>query len=117
MTSLYRRPRSVPVKAPPKVVYAPKASCIVLCPDARMNLAQFCMLLMTIDKQVNRKQKGSYDKPEQKYNPKIKGSLLSGPFIYKSLYSIFSLSLFLKKFILILSYKNSYYPTSFMETS
>ncbi len=81
MVSYCNRSRSVKVKAPPKVVYASKASCVVLCPEGRMNLAQFCMLLMTIDKQVKAsKGASSHDKPEQKYNPKIKGSLISGPY-------------------------------------
>ncbi len=85
MVSYSNHSRSVKVKAPPKVVYAPKDSCVVLCPEGRMNLAQFCMLLMTIHRQVNSK-KGvsSYDQPEHTYKAKIKGSLISGPFILQN---------------------------------
>lgn len=85
MVSYCNRSRSVKVKAPPKVVYAPKASSVVLSPEARMNLAQFCMLLMTIDKQIKSQQRDqSYDKPEQTYTSKIKGSLINGPYYLNS---------------------------------
>ncbi len=108
MVSYCNRSRSVRVKSPPKVVYADKAACVVLCPEGRMNFAQFCMLLMTVDKQLKSKQKvvPSYDKPEQTYNPKITGSLMSGPScLIIILY--FILPLFIKKFILFPNLKKS----------
>lgn len=60
------------------VVYAPKASCVVLCPQARMNFAQFCALLMTVDKKLKDKSKDSPQKGQDR-NLKTKGSLISGP--------------------------------------
>ena len=94
MISYSRPSRQVRVKSPPKVVYALKASCIVLCPEGRMNLVQFCMLLMTIDKQIKtNKGEPSYDKPEHTYRPKIKGSLISGPFYLKLNFNVINIIL------------------------
>lgn len=71
------------VRVRSNVVYAPKASCVVLCPQARMNFAQFCALLMTVDKKLKDKTKDSPHKgPKQERNLKTKGSLISGPLLW-----------------------------------
>lgn len=78
------RPSSFAVKKI-HVVYAPKASCFVMSPAARSNFAQFCQLLMAIDKATgNNKEVKTSGLPNKKQRCNIsqeitKGSLTSGP--------------------------------------
>jgi hypothetical protein len=65
MVAINKPPSHRSAKVKTKAVYANKASCFVLAPVDRMNLAQFCALLMTIDKQT-KKESDRYDKPTQK---------------------------------------------------
>lgn len=76
-------PGYVSVKVKTKVVYAPKASCFVLAPEDCMNLAQFCALLMTVEKQLkNKKERDVLDDPVQQSKIKTKGSLNRGPYLF-----------------------------------
>lgn len=64
-----------------KIVYKPKDSCVVFSPEDRMNFAHFCALLMTIDRQSKAKKENEiYEELPQKYENRIKGSLISGPY-------------------------------------
>ncbi len=79
----------VSVKVKSNVVYANKASCVVLSHEARMNFARFCMLLMTVDKEMRNKAKDSPQKEQIKeLNLRTKGSLISGPLLFND-YSLF----------------------------
>lgn len=80
MVRCNKPPRRVLVKI--KVVYKPKASCIVLPPADRLNLAQFCALLMTIEKQLKIKKESDMHDPVQQSKSRIKGSRNCEPFLF-----------------------------------
>jgi hypothetical protein len=71
MVRMNKPPSHVSIKIRKNVAYAPKASCFVLAPQDRMNLAQFCALLMTVERQLKNKKNGTHDEVQQKSDIKI----------------------------------------------
>ena len=89
MVRSYKPPNRI--SAHTKIVYKPKASCIVFSPEDRMHFAQFCALLITIDRQTKaKKEKALLDDSNQKYAIKIKGSQISGPYYLKSFLNFYA---------------------------
>lgn len=80
MVRMNKPPSHVSIKIRKNVAYAPKASCFVLAPQDRMNLAQFCALLMTVERQLKNKKNSTHDPVQQKSDIKTKGSRNRGPF-------------------------------------
>lgn len=66
-------------------VYAPKASCLVLTASERMDFAQFCLILLTAEQKIKRKEKTATKEqgPNKIGYLKTKGSQTSGPFLLK----------------------------------
>ena len=101
MVRSYKLPNRVSVKI--KVVYKPKASCIVLSPEDRIHFAQFCALLMTIDRQIKAKKEKALldDAPQINVRKTIRlrksknsfdgqeGSQISGPLVFRKTLFLF----------------------------